>query len=224
MRFALKRVSRVLTTRQRQAAPIGADDARMILRLAGTKPAELRDLALLLVMRDLLARRSELVALTVADVQPSDADDGSGTALIRRSKTDQDGEGAVGYLSPHTMGVLTAWLEAAGITRGPLFRAVNRHGQVGTRALGSDDVARRFSGATGAKGVARYAGSAWLTMGSGASGLADALAIVDCDVDEIIERHSHAILLGAVRDVQQASGALQPLVYGDGQFGRFAPI
>ena len=99
---------------------------------------------MLRVARDLLARRSELVALTVADVQASDADDGSGIALIRRSKTDQEGEGAVGYLSPRTMGALRAWLAAAGITRGPLFRAVSRHGQVGTRALHPDDVARRF--------------------------------------------------------------------------------
>lgn len=106
--------------------------------------ADLRDLAMLRVARDLLARRSELVALTVADLQASDADDGSGTALIRRSKTDQEGEGAVGYLSPRTMGALRAWLTAAGITRGPIFRAVNRHGQLGTRALGADDVARRF--------------------------------------------------------------------------------
>jgi integrase len=105
---------------------------------------DLRDIAMLRVARDLLARRSELVALTVADIQASEVDDGSGAALIRRSKTDQEGEGAVGYLSPRTMGALRAWLDAAVITHGPLFRSVNRHGRVGTRPLGPDDVARRF--------------------------------------------------------------------------------
>lgn len=136
---------------QRQALALREATVRRIedvlhRRAAGGPLAlgDLRDLAMLRVARDLLARRSELVALTVADVQDSDAGDGSGTALIRRSKTDQEGEGAVGYLAPETMGALRAWLTAAGITRGPLFRAVSRHGQVGTRALGADDVARRF--------------------------------------------------------------------------------
>jgi hypothetical protein len=52
---------------------------------------------LLLVMRDLLARRSEAVALTVE--QLAFAEDGSATALIARSKTDQEGAGAVRWLS-----------------------------------------------------------------------------------------------------------------------------
>jgi integrase len=136
---------------QRQALALRQATVRRIedvlaRRAAGGPPplADLRDIALLRVARDLLARRSELVALNVADVQDADTGDGSGTALIRRSKTDQEGEGAVGYLAPETMSALRAWLTAAGVTRGPLFRAVNRHGQVGTRALGADDVARRF--------------------------------------------------------------------------------
>ena len=47
-----------------------------------------------------------------------------------------------------------------------------RHFCVNVLHAGQDDVARRFSGATGARGLDRYAGSTWLTMGSGASGLA----------------------------------------------------
>ena len=48
---------------------------------------------MLAVAYDTLMRRSELVALEVADVEL--ADDGSGTVLVRRSKGDQAGEGAV---------------------------------------------------------------------------------------------------------------------------------
>ncbi len=136
---------------QRQALALREATVRRIEEIMDRRAAggplalgDLRDLAMLRVARDLLARRSELVALTVADVQASDANDGSGIALIRRSKTDQEGEGAVGYLSPRTMAVLQAWLASAAIAHGPLFRAVSRHGQVGTRALGLDDVARRF--------------------------------------------------------------------------------
>jgi len=38
--------------------------------------------------------------------------------------------------------VLLGWLEAAGITEGPLFRSINRHGQIQSGRLGGIDVAR----------------------------------------------------------------------------------
>ncbi|MGH7732529.1 MAG: site-specific integrase, partial [Gemmatimonadales bacterium] len=60
---------------------------------------------------------------------------------IRRAKTDQEGAGekvGVPYGSnPATCPVrtLTAWKEAASITVGPLFRPVDRHGNVAPTAL-----------------------------------------------------------------------------------------
>ncbi len=51
-----------------------------------------RDVALLLVMHDLLAHRAEAVALDIEDI--STVADGSATALIRHPKTDQEGSGA----------------------------------------------------------------------------------------------------------------------------------
>ena len=63
-------------------------------------------------MRDLLARRSEAAALTVEDL--TFAEDGSATALIARSKTDQEGAGAVRWLSPRTAAALRSWLDCAG--------------------------------------------------------------------------------------------------------------
>ena len=72
---------------------------------------------------------------------------------MRRSKTDQEGEGRkVGLpfcLGPETCPVraLRTWLEAAGISEGTLFRSVTRHGQVGeslsTRALA--DVVKHYA-------------------------------------------------------------------------------
>jgi site-specific recombinase XerD len=97
-----------------------------------------RDVALLLTARDLLARRSELVALRVEDLTP--AADGGATILIRRSKTDQIGEGAVAYLGPATYRALRAWLDAAGVAEGPVFRSVHRSGRVGA-ALHAQKVA-----------------------------------------------------------------------------------
>jgi integrase len=136
VRLALRRMARAVGTRQRQAAPVGEGDVRLLLRLVGPSPAERRDVALLLVMRDLLARRSEAVALALADV--SFAPDGSATAIIRRSKTDATGQGEVRWLSPRTVKHLRRWLDVAGITEGPVFRAVNKGGKAGGPLTGSD--------------------------------------------------------------------------------------
>ncbi len=82
-----------------------------------------------------------MCALRVEDV--TRADDGSGTVLVARSKTDQEGQGSVGYLAPRTMAALRGWLDAAGLTEGPLFRGVHRTGRLG-RALEPGEVARVF--------------------------------------------------------------------------------
>jgi len=60
---------------------------------------------------DTMARRAELVALNVEDF--SFMEDGSGRAMIRRSKTDQAGEGSKAYLSPDTVGYLKTWLRSS---------------------------------------------------------------------------------------------------------------
>jgi 3-hydroxy-9,10-secoandrosta-1,3,5(10)-triene-9,17-dione monooxygenase reductase component len=94
-----------------------------------------------------------------------------------------------------------------------------RHFCVNVLHADQQAVAERFAGLDGARGSARYAGAEWITMGSGAAGLAGALAVIDCAVDEVIERHSHGIILGAVRDVQGDLGDGTALVYGHGRFG-----
>jgi 3-hydroxy-9,10-secoandrosta-1,3,5(10)-triene-9,17-dione monooxygenase reductase component len=97
--------------------------------------------------------------------------------------------------------------------------ARRRHFCVNIVHANQGDVASRFAGAGGVKGSARYEGADWIVMGSGASGLVGALAVIDCEVEEIIERHSHGIVLGAVRDVQGDLGDGNALVYGHGRFG-----
>jgi integrase len=67
---------------------------------------------------------------------------------LRRSKTDQDGAGrpvGVPYGSnPPTCPVraLRAWTDTAGITTGPLFRPVTRHGTIGPGRLTAASVNR----------------------------------------------------------------------------------
>src|SRR3546814_15764246 len=83
----------------------------------------LRDAALCSMAYDAGLRVSELVAATVEDLRL--LADGSGRLEIPRSKTDQEGEGSVVWLSAETMGRLSAWLTASAITDGAVFRRIN---------------------------------------------------------------------------------------------------
>jgi len=91
---------------------------------------DIRDRALVAVAYDTMCRREELVSLLVEDI--AEAEDGSGSVLVRRSKTDATGEGATAYLSPLTMRLLKEWITQAGITDGPIFVQVLGPSGVGT--------------------------------------------------------------------------------------------
>lgn len=138
VRLAMKRAAKRTASRQKQAPGMRWEHVARMLATLGDSLGDRRDAALLLVAYDSLARRSELVALDAGDLEP-DAD-GSASILIRRSKTDQAGEGMTRELAPDTLRRVRAWLDAAGITDGPLFRTV-RHGRAGGR-LPAGDVER----------------------------------------------------------------------------------
>ena len=99
----------------------------------------MRDAALLRVMSDGLLRISEASVLQVADVEATA--DGS-TVTIRASKTDQQGDGAVRFLGAPTVAAVRRYLEAAGITGGPLFRRIRKGGRVTDAGLGADSQAQ----------------------------------------------------------------------------------
>lgn len=95
-----------------------------------------RDRALILLGFCAALRRSEIVALDVDDV----SQEGHRGLLVgvRRSKTDQEGEGATiavpyGGLGTETAEALEAWRALSGITSGPLFVGIDRHGNLGGR-------------------------------------------------------------------------------------------
>jgi integrase len=87
--------------------------------------------ALLCVAYDTMARRSELIALNLEDL--TFAKDGTRPALIRRSKTDQAGEGAQAYLARETVKHLQRWMEAGNIAEGAVFRRLVGRNRVGPR-------------------------------------------------------------------------------------------
>ena len=78
------------------------------------------------------------------------------------------------------------------------------------------DLADRFAGRSGVNGAARYEGARW-PIRHRRVGLEDALAVIDCAVEEIIERHSHGIIIGAVKWVHLGGGS-EALVYGHGGY------
>lgn len=85
---------------------------------------------------------------------------------------------------------------------------LQKHGVFGVNILGSGqvDIAERFSGIGGLKGTARFVGAEWINLASGVPLLADALAAFDCEVEHIVERYSHAIVIGRVLDLRVSSG------------------
>ena len=96
---------------------------------------------------------------------------------------------------------------------------VKRYGVFGVNILTSDqvDIAERFTGKGGLKGAARFAGAAWTTRASGVPLLVGALAAIDCEVEDVVERHSHAIVIGRVLDIA-ASARTAALAYWQGRY------
>jgi flavin reductase (DIM6/NTAB) family NADH-FMN oxidoreductase RutF len=96
---------------------------------------------------------------------------------------------------------------------------VKRYRFFGVSILTSDqiDIAERFTGKGGLKSADRFAGARWTTRASGVPLLVGALAAIDCEVEGIVERHSHAIVIGRVLDVA-VSPRTAALAYWQGRY------
>jgi site-specific recombinase XerD len=123
-------------------APAVAAKMHSMVATAPDRLSGLRDRALLLLGFAGAFRRSELVALDVADV----AEAKTGLLItIRRSKTDQEGEGVAIAIAKGDIAcpaqALREWLDAAGIETGPIFRPINKAGMVAQERLTDRSVA-----------------------------------------------------------------------------------
>jgi integrase len=131
---------------QRGKAPTVTEELRALVATLDTEtPSGARDRALLLLGFAGCFRRSELVALDYDHV--AEHRDGVVVSLAW-SKTDQEGAGSekgIPYgAHPETCPVraLKDWVSLAGITEGPLFRPVTRHGRIRATRLTDKGVAR----------------------------------------------------------------------------------
>jgi flavin reductase (DIM6/NTAB) family NADH-FMN oxidoreductase RutF len=82
-------------------------------------------------------------------------------------------------------------------------------------AAGDADLADRYAGRGGLRGAARFASRDWTSLSTGAPLLQGAAAVIDCEVEEIVERHTHAIVIGRVVAARARGG--RPLLHWRGQ-------
>ena len=125
-------IRRVKGRAQRQARPILREDLFAMLDRLGDRPKDVRDRAMILIGFASAMRRSELASLDADDVEET----GRGLLItVRRSKTDQEGRGRQiaipnGRTRHCPVVALAEWLALAKIEAGPIFRSVNKHGQI----------------------------------------------------------------------------------------------
>jgi hypothetical protein len=134
-----------------KAVPVMAADLPGIIATCDLETAAgLRDRAVVLLGFALLARRAELAALSISDIEHVP---GEGLAVtIRASKTDQSARGVIRrihYASAEALcpvRAVVAWLEclaARAVTTGPLFTRIDRWGNLGPAAGGRYEAADR---------------------------------------------------------------------------------
>ncbi len=199
----------------RQATPILIEDLREILgalavrvAAAGTSPARLlplRDRAMLLFEFSCALRAGEVGMLNVSDLR--EVGRKGYIVTLRRSKTDQMAKGAqiaVAHgANPGTCPViaLREWLGAAGITSGPLFPRVDRHGNVGKIGITRKGIT------IAVKRAARYAGldPSGYSGHSLRAGLATSAALMNAPYAKIKEQgrwKSDRVLGRYIRDAE----------------------
>jgi len=147
-----------------------------------------RDRALLALGFAGAFRRSELVALQFEDV--TFTNDGM-DVTIRRSKTDQEGQGQ--YIAiPHgtrlkPVETLQEWLQAAEITEGAIFRRIRKGGAVQPQNLTGQSIAiivKRYAAAAGLD-------SRWFAGHSLRAGFITSAAEAGADLNRIMDQSRH---------------------------------
>jgi site-specific recombinase XerD len=185
----LKGIRRTLGTAPAQKAPATAEALSAMLAHVDARTLRgTRDRAVLLLGFAGALRRSELVALNVEDL--SETEKGL-DVLIRRSKTDQEGAGQA-IAIPHgttlkPVAAVTTWLKAAGITAGPVFRAISRGGRVHPDRLTDRSVANLVKTYAGRAGLAVADFSAHSLRAGSVTSAADRHA----DLNRIMDQTRH---------------------------------
>ena len=142
VRATMRGIKRVKGTAQDQARPLLREDLFILLDTLGDDARSRRDRALLLIGWAGGFRSSEVVGLDRTDIEEVR----EGLVLhLRRSKTDQSGQGRkigipLGRTRHCPVATFSVWLGVLNKDEGPIFRPVDRHGNVLPDRLRSDAV------------------------------------------------------------------------------------
>jgi site-specific recombinase XerD len=142
VKATMRGIRRTFGGARNKKAPAVAGKMHTMVAATPEGLAGIRDRALLLIGFAGAFRRSELVALDVEDIEESE----TGLLLtLRRGKTDQEGIGRTIAIPRGDVAcpvrALRAWLEAADIQTGAIFRPIDKAGTVRARRLTCRSVA-----------------------------------------------------------------------------------
>jgi len=199
-------------------APLTLDDLRRLIAALPDSLAGKRDRALILVGWAGAFRRSELVALDVGDVRLN----GELKVTVKRSKTDQEGAGMVKViptladktLCPVT--ALRAWLDAAGIQSGPVFRQMDKWGHVREHRLTPQSVALLVKARAADAGLdpRQFAGH---SLRSGFITTAAVAGVESRDIMAVTGHKSEAVMRSYIQDAGLGAKRAISAAFGEGQ-------
>jgi flavin reductase (DIM6/NTAB) family NADH-FMN oxidoreductase RutF len=133
-----------------------------------------------------------------------------GVAIV----TAQGTEGPAGFLAlsaTHLSASPPMMMVSIGLTTSALGAVrQGNHFAINYVPKGSDALVKEFGGGGALKGADRFLPGAWTTLKSGAPALVDSVGVIDCQLDELIERHGAVIALGKV--VAYTASAREPMI------------
>jgi integrase len=209
-------IVRTKSSAQRKMDPLTLDRLRDAVLAIGPGLKGQRDRAMLLLAFACASRQSEIAGLDVADLH---FDRRGLVVTIRRSKTDQEGEGReIGVPMVPKRGLCAAsavreWLAAAGIVEGPVFRTFTLDRTLTANRIDPDDVARLVKRTTAAAGIeGTFAGhslrAGFITTAASTKGVSEA------DIQRVSGHRSVAILRGYVRRANVFEDAPLAAIFG----------
>ena len=207
LRETLAGIARRHGTRpHRQAAPLLAAEMRRLAGVCGGDLRGERDRALLLLGFAGAFRRVELVGIDIADLR---FQDWGLEVFLPRAKEDQDGRGRVVAIAaaPAVSGAVCpvaavrSWLAVGGLSHGPLFRAITRHGTLRAGRLSPETVRSVLKDRAWEAGW-RGAALAGLSPHSLRAGCITALALAQVHERDIMSHSRHSsqsVMRGYIR-------------------------
>src|SRR6201991_912900 len=128
--------------------------------------------------------------------------------------TAKGGDGPAGFLAlsaTHLSASPPMMMVSVGLTTSALAAVrQGNHFAINYVPKGSDAMVKEFGGGGQLKGADRFLPGAWGTLKSGAPTLVDSVGVIDCQLDELIERHGAVIALGRV--VAYTASAREPMI------------